>query len=161
MKKMRGKAPPLNHSNIPVVGSPPSYPNVTNQMPMYNRNNYGYVDNFSTYGGQQMGQTMQGNFVQDQNFQRNVNPYGQQEYQNMNYNSGNTSAMRPPDVRAQRAINILKIWFREHINSPYPSEEEKMRLSSLSGLDISQIDYWFTLARNRMKQMNPEMMGMR
>jgi len=64
---------------------------------------------------------------------------------------------RTQDARAQRAMGILKMWFREHIASPFPSEDEKMRLSTMTGLDVGQIDYWFNVARTRLKQMNPEM----
>jgi len=43
----------------------------------------------------------------------------------------------------------LKQWLLDHIDHPYPSEEEKISLSSETGLTIKQINYWFTNSRRR------------
>ncbi|KAM0688120.1 homeodomain superfamily [Conglomerata obtusa] len=44
---------------------------------------------------------------------------------------------------------ILKNWLRNNLNSPYPSETEKVELSELTGLDQTQINNWFINARRR------------
>ncbi|KAL6234044.1 hypothetical protein BDW75DRAFT_174170 [Aspergillus navahoensis] len=48
-------------------------------------------------------------------------------------------------------VNILKKWFDQHCDKPYPSKEEKMELASSSGLTLTQISTWFANARRRRK----------
>ncbi|PRP87483.1 hypothetical protein PROFUN_00694 [Planoprotostelium fungivorum] len=60
------------------------------------------------------------------------------------------------DTRMQRAVTILKTWFREHISSPFPSDEERMHLANLSGLEVAQVDYWFNVARMRLRQLQQQ-----
>jgi len=61
----------------------------------------------------------------------------------------------PKKVRktlSKKATDHLKNWFFEHLNDPYPSEEEKTILASATGLRIAQINYWFGNKRIRYKR---------
>ena len=49
-------------------------------------------------------------------------------------------------------IKILKDWLVEHIDHPYPTEEEKGILSVQTGLSLNQISNWFINARRRILQ---------
>lgn len=46
----------------------------------------------------------------------------------------------------------LRLWFAEHQEFPYPSDDEKILLASESGLSKSQVINWFANARRRQKQ---------
>ncbi|KAL6237463.1 hypothetical protein BDW75DRAFT_238252 [Aspergillus navahoensis] len=43
--------------------------------------------------------------------------------------------------------DILRTWFHEHLDHPYPSEEDKQMFTERTGLTISQISNWFINAR--------------
>ncbi|PGH05246.1 hypothetical protein AJ79_06857 [Helicocarpus griseus UAMH5409] len=45
--------------------------------------------------------------------------------------------------------DVLRAWFHEHLDHPYPSEEDKQMFISRTGLTISQISNWFINARRR------------
>ncbi|KAL1971608.1 hypothetical protein VTN31DRAFT_2229 [Thermomyces dupontii] len=45
--------------------------------------------------------------------------------------------------------DILRAWFHEHLDHPYPTEEDKQMFMSRTGLSISQISNWFINARRR------------
>ncbi|KAK2783291.1 hypothetical protein FQN53_009279 [Emmonsiellopsis sp. PD_33] len=45
--------------------------------------------------------------------------------------------------------DILRAWFHEHLDHPYPSEEDKQMFITRTGLTISQISNWFINARRR------------
>jgi hypothetical protein len=47
------------------------------------------------------------------------------------------------------AVAIFRNWFFSHLESPYPSEEEKEDLANRAGLRITQVNNWFTNARRR------------
>ncbi|CAK9141190.1 unnamed protein product [Ilex paraguariensis] len=50
----------------------------------------------------------------------------------------------PKDARL-----VLLDWWSEHYRWPYPTEEEKTRLSEITGLDQKQINNWFINQRKR------------
>jgi len=52
----------------------------------------------------------------------------------------------------KKATEGLSTWFFEHINDPYPSEEEKTMLASAGGLTITQVNNWFGNKRIRYKR---------
>ncbi|KAF1952463.1 hypothetical protein CC80DRAFT_495268 [Byssothecium circinans] len=49
------------------------------------------------------------------------------------------------------AVKILKDWLIEHIDRPYPTEEEKEMLKEQTGLSINQISTWMANTRRRQK----------
>ncbi|XP_057425075.1 homeobox protein knotted-1-like 10 [Lotus japonicus] len=50
----------------------------------------------------------------------------------------------PKDAR-----KTLTDWWNTHYRWPYPTEEEKLQLSEMTGLDIKQINNWFINQRKR------------
>jgi hypothetical protein len=57
------------------------------------------------------------------------------------------AAARFPQV----AIKILKNWMMQHIDHPYPTEEDKELLAQQTGLNIGQISNWMANTRRRQK----------
>ena len=49
----------------------------------------------------------------------------------------------------ESTTNILKQWLLDHKKHPYPTQDEKERLSEKTGLTRHQIDNWFINARKR------------
>lgn len=47
----------------------------------------------------------------------------------------------------KRATNILKAWFLNNIENPYPTTEMKEKLCQETGLNKKQIQNWFTNSR--------------
>ncbi|GIJ91282.1 hypothetical protein Asppvi_010247 [Aspergillus pseudoviridinutans] len=66
--------------------------------------------------------------------------------------SENTNASEAPKRTPRNrlrpdAVRILKSWFQEHHDDPYPSEREKDDLARQTGLSVTQISNWFNNAR--------------
>merc|ERR1719446_1162867 len=62
--------------------------------------------------------------------------------------------MMPPCKRRRQnhsheQTNVLMNWFNANEVDPYPSSGEKDRLSEMTGLDVRQIEHWFTNRRKR------------
>ncbi|EKG15145.1 Homeobox [Macrophomina phaseolina MS6] len=49
----------------------------------------------------------------------------------------------------KEATALLKQWFHDHSDAPYPSDEEKSALAMQTGLSNAQISNWFINARRR------------
>ncbi|KAF2085500.1 hypothetical protein K490DRAFT_9415, partial [Saccharata proteae CBS 121410] len=49
----------------------------------------------------------------------------------------------------KEATTVLKQWFEDHKDSPYPSEDEKTALCERTGLSLNQVSNWFINARRR------------
>lgn len=49
------------------------------------------------------------------------------------------------------AVKVLKEWMLQHIDHPYPTEEEKESLKQKTGLSIGQISNWMANTRRRQK----------
>jgi len=49
----------------------------------------------------------------------------------------------------KKSTDILKNWFLQHIQNPYPCHEAKETLSRMTGLSRKQIQNWFTNTRKR------------
>ncbi|KAL4966479.1 uncharacterized protein BDV14DRAFT_188958 [Aspergillus stella-maris] len=47
------------------------------------------------------------------------------------------------------AVNVLKRWFDQHRDAPYPSKQDKTALSEQSGLSVAQVSTWFANTRRR------------
>lgn len=51
---------------------------------------------------------------------------------------------------SKQSVATLKAWFFDNVSNPYPGEDEKEQLASATGLNMSQINYWFINARRRL-----------
>ncbi|KEF52148.1 uncharacterized protein A1O9_11774 [Exophiala aquamarina CBS 119918] len=49
----------------------------------------------------------------------------------------------------KQITDVLRIWLQEHLDHPYPSDEQKQIFIQRTGLTISQISNWFINARRR------------
>jgi len=87
-------------------------------------------------------------------------PYGPAEYASsptaLHHPSSPTVATDPDTRNRKRRGNlprqvtdILRTWFHEHLDHPYPSEEEKQKFMHATGLTLAQISNWFINARRR------------
>ena len=57
---------------------------------------------------------------------------------------------RPRKSKSRNAKEMLKRWFFDHADCPYPSREQKVELSNETGLTVPVINVWFTNARCRL-----------
>lgn len=55
-------------------------------------------------------------------------------------------------IFSKTATNILRAWLFQHLQHPYPSEEQKKQLGAETGLTILQVNNWFINARRRIVQ---------
>jgi len=53
---------------------------------------------------------------------------------------------------SKRATDVLNQWFFDHINDPYPSDEEKSMLAAQCVLSMNQVNNWFGNKRIRYKR---------
>lgn len=44
---------------------------------------------------------------------------------------------------------IMEAWYKDHIDNPYPNEEQKYFLAKLCGIDVKQVAVWFYNAHTR------------
>ncbi|KAL9673377.1 hypothetical protein QQ045_029633 [Rhodiola kirilowii] len=71
---------------------------------------------------------------------------------------GQRQAWRPIRGLPESSVVILRAWLFEHFLHPYPTESEKLILSSQTGLSKNQVSNWFINARVRLwKPMIEEM----
>eukprot|EP01134_Creolimax_fragrantissima_P006765 CFRG6765T1 len=74
--------------------------------------------------------------------------------------SSASSTRKHSDSGKVSTTNLLKGWLREHRNNPYPDPNQKEQLRELTGMSMTQINYWFTNARRRyLPQMQTEKSG--
>ena len=52
-----------------------------------------------------------------------------------------------------KTTKLLNQWFEEHLDHPYPTEEEKKQLSSRGEITMEQVSRWFANKRSRTKAM--------
>lgn len=67
------------------------------------------------------------------------------------YSEGKVGEKRRRSL-GKRATEVLTAWFFQNINDPYPSEEDKARLSQECGMTMNQINNWFGNKRMRYKR---------
>jgi len=68
--------------------------------------------------------------------------------------SSSPASSQPSDTKKRsrlpaRSVALFRQWLFNHLDSPYPSEEEKEELAQKAGLKITQVNNWFTNARRR------------
>uniref|UniRef100_A0A5K4FDV3 Homeobox domain-containing protein n=1 Tax=Schistosoma mansoni TaxID=6183 RepID=A0A5K4FDV3_SCHMA len=54
----------------------------------------------------------------------------------------------------RETTNLLKSWLDNHRYNPYPTKNEKIKLSLITHLSLTQISTWFANARRRLKKEN-------
>jgi hypothetical protein len=64
---------------------------------------------------------------------------------------GSRNVNTKPRMLPTKAVAILKKWYDDHQEYPYPSHEEKHDLVEKSGLTVSQVCNWFVNRRCRSK----------
>ncbi|KAL9651738.1 hypothetical protein ABK040_013994 [Willaertia magna] len=52
----------------------------------------------------------------------------------------------------KNTTDILIAWFKQHINNPYPNDNEKQLLAQQTNLTMSQVSNWFVGYRTRFKR---------
>ncbi len=65
------------------------------------------------------------------------------------FSTVSSSSKRSKRLLDPHAVDTLNRWYREHIEYPYPTEEEKQQLSQQAGLALAQVTCWFANKRNR------------
>ncbi|XP_060555525.1 homeobox protein Meis1-like isoform X1 [Ruditapes philippinarum] len=63
-----------------------------------------------------------------------------------------TKRQKKRGIFSKTATNILRAWLFQHLQHPYPSEEQKKQLGAETGLTILQVNNWFINARRRIVQ---------
>jgi len=53
---------------------------------------------------------------------------------------------------SKEVSEILNNWYNDHLQSPYPNEDEKRELCTMCGLTLLQLNNWFSNKRIRMKK---------
>ena len=67
-------------------------------------------------------------------------------------NQKGTKRPKKRGIFSKAATNILRTWLFQHLQHPYPSEEQKKQLGAETGLTILQVNNWFINARRRIVQ---------
>lgn len=57
-------------------------------------------------------------------------------------------------LMSPRSLKILQDWVSTHPDFPFPTDPEKLQLSRDTGLDVQQIELWFTNNRERISAAN-------
>ncbi|KIV90205.1 hypothetical protein PV10_07535 [Exophiala mesophila] len=91
-------------------------------------------------------------------------PYQAPSYGSIDYSNGSLISPHPSspsitdaDSRNRRRrgnlpkpiTDILRTWFHDHLDHPYPTEEDKQAFVSQTGLTMNQVSNWFINARRR------------
>lgn len=50
---------------------------------------------------------------------------------------------------APQSVEAMNEWYAQHIDYPYPTDEEKQKLADDNGLTVPQVTCWFANKRNR------------
>lgn len=61
---------------------------------------------------------------------------------------------RSSPLLSPRSLKILQDWVSTHPDFPFPTDPEKLQLSRDTGLDVQQIELWFTTNRERISAAN-------
>ncbi|KAL5612837.1 hypothetical protein BROUX41_004081 [Berkeleyomyces rouxiae] len=79
-----------------------------------------------------------------------ASPYGYDHYQRFEgMATADTKQRKRRGNLPKETTDKLRHWFMNHLNHPYPTENEKMELMRMTGLQMNQISNWFINARRR------------
>lgn len=73
------------------------------------------------------------------------------------HSSGSAASKHQPPRRknaTRETTATLKDWLEEHGQNPYPTKGEKIMLSIITKMSLTQVSTWFANARRRMKKEN-------
>eukprot|EP00474_Spongospora_subterranea_P002448 CRZ02906.1 hypothetical protein [Spongospora subterranea] len=62
---------------------------------------------------------------------------------------GNESVKKPRHRLPASAVTVMQNWFMDHLNWPYPDDDDKKELAKITQLTLSQVVNWFTNTRKR------------
>ena len=65
---------------------------------------------------------------------------------------------RVKQLLSEGAVDIMNDWFDDHINNPYPTQEEKERMAYAGQITVKQVTAWFSNRRNRSQNTKPKRM---
>ena len=63
--------------------------------------------------------------------------------------TGTNTTEKPIKMRNRSEFNDLEQWTLEHIEKPYPSQQDKAVLASKLGMSVHQVQHWFSNMRKR------------
>ncbi|KAJ5168379.1 uncharacterized protein N7482_003973 [Penicillium canariense] len=66
--------------------------------------------------------------------------------------TGTGEARKESKQFVRKGARVLREWFYQHQEFPYPDDDEKRQLSSETGFSLKRISTWFANARRRQKQ---------
>jgi len=78
-----------------------------------------------------------------------LNMKAKQSFQAPSLDEGESIARKSGTRFSKQAVKVLKDWFAEHSDLPYPSERQKYELKKQTGLKRTQISDWLANARRR------------
>ena len=72
-----------------------------------------------------------------------------EQIQSIGNDNGKTGGKKRRGNLPKSTTHVLKTWFNEHLEYPYPSESQKDDLAAQTSLTLNQISNWFINARRR------------
>eukprot|EP01117_Protostelium_nocturnum_P015731 TRINITY_DN611_c0_g3_i3.p1 TRINITY_DN611_c0_g3~~TRINITY_DN611_c0_g3_i3.p1 ORF type:complete len:284 (+),score=65.68 TRINITY_DN611_c0_g3_i3:178-1029(+) len=142
--KFKGKAPP-----IPVVGDPvlasPRFSNRAFVHPTPNVANSQTVHPINTVNSSSFFNTSNPPSLPQNNSFFDTAPI---------HSTSAASSFPLYSSRSQEAQQILKQWLKDHVNHPFPNDEELLGLSRSTGLSAQHIDQWFITMRSLISRQN-------
>ena len=55
-----------------------------------------------------------------------------------------------------KATELMNKWYEDHVDSPYPNDEQKIVLATEGGITLAQVKAWFANRRNRTNNTKPK-----
>ncbi|GAB7351519.1 hypothetical protein MBLNU459_g2160t2 [Dothideomycetes sp. NU459] len=75
-------------------------------------------------------------------------PYAQSYFVPSHYEYQNGKSRKRSNLPKQ-STEIMKKWFDENMQNPYPSEEQKRHFAAVAGINLTQVSNWFINHRRR------------
>ncbi len=55
-----------------------------------------------------------------------------------------------------KAVKCMTEWYEQHIDNPYPTDQEKQEMANLGNITLAQVKAWFANKRNRSANTKPK-----